>query len=141
MADVFASADECVRRGKLIELRPEGKGAIELSRETKVLFAPFGTVVDEADGAAVFRCGRCCGHSGRTGSDHDYVEVDHMVGTCIPSSAMNAQVRTCGMPFTVAQHSIQIPMAHKGARVHRQRRCGRQGRTSLALLQRLRHVA
>ena len=34
----------------------------------------------------------------------------------MPCSTAAWQVRTCSTPFTVAQHSMQIPMAHNGPR-------------------------
>ena len=51
MANIFASADKCVGRGEMIQLRPEGECAIELARETSVLLASAGEVGRRLAGA------------------------------------------------------------------------------------------
>jgi hypothetical protein len=80
------------------------------------LATEFCVIVNEANTGAMFRCR--CGrrHSGRSRAHNHNIETRHPVVTFMPSSTAAWQVRTWGMPFTVAQHSMQIPMAQSGPR-------------------------
>jgi hypothetical protein len=73
-------------------------------------------IVNEANLGTMFRCGCRCRHSCRSRAHNHNIETPHPVITSMPCRTAAWQVRTCGMPFTVAQHSMQIPMPQSGPR-------------------------
>ena len=71
-------------------------------------------VVDEHDAAACFGCGCGGGDAGGAGANDEDITARHPVTTVMPWRAGTWHVRTCGMPLTVARHSMQMPMPHNG---------------------------
>jgi hypothetical protein len=80
------------------------------------LTAGFCILVDEANFGAMFCCGRRCRHSCRARAHNHNIKSRHPVTTSMPCCTVTWHVRTCGMPFTIAQHSMHIPMAQSGPR-------------------------
>jgi hypothetical protein len=112
-AGFFAQVDPGSLESILVSSEPRITVAIVAS---PYLAPGFCIIVNEANAGAMFRCRCGCRHSGRSRTHNHNIEVRHPVITSMSCSTTAWQVRTCGMPFTVAQHSMQIPMAHNGPR-------------------------
>src|SRR6201998_1689254 len=80
------------------------------------LSAALSVVVDQADAGAVICSYRRSRHPRRSRAYHHDVKAGHPVTTSMPCCTMSWQVRTCLMPLTVAQHSMQTPMAQRAFR-------------------------
>src|ERR1700739_1654310 len=80
------------------------------------LSAALSVVVDQADAGAVICSSHSSRHSCRSSANHYDIKAGHPVTTSMPCCTMIWQVRTCLMPLTVAQHSMQTPMAQRAFR-------------------------
>ena len=94
-------------------IRPLGRILADAAPDLSAASSAF---IHHADGCPVSRC--CCGscHSGWTGADHYHVETGHSDTTFMPGCTRTWQVRTCLIPSTVAQHSMQTPIAQSAFR-------------------------
>jgi hypothetical protein len=108
-------------------LQPSGPGDESISMW--VLVRIFGSesppdlathryvVVEKTNTAACFRSHGRRGDSTGSCANNDYFEAGaHPVNTSMPAEQAIWQVRRWGTPFTVARHSMQMPMPQSGAR-------------------------
>jgi hypothetical protein len=74
-------------------------------------------VIEHAYATPCFRRHGCSSYPTRASSNHNHIKSrGHSVTTSICGMQTIWHVRQWGMPFTVARHSMQIPIPHSGAR-------------------------
>jgi hypothetical protein len=89
-------------------LRP--KPSPDLSTQSRI-------VIQQANPAPSLSSHRRRRHSARPSAHNNYIEARaHPVTTSMPAAQASMQVRLCATPFTIARHSMQMPMPHSGAR-------------------------
>jgi hypothetical protein len=81
------------------------------------LTAIQGVVIEQANAAPCFRCDGRGSYPPRASSHDNHIKSrGHPVTTCISGVQTTWHVRRWSTPFTVARHSMQIPIPHSGVR-------------------------